>query len=142
MPAMSPVMPTYVVRYPKASMLPAMIFLAVAIVGFRMAITGRGHWTYWHVALFASLGIWFLFYVQMYRTVFSADGVEQRVFPGLVRRFGYVDIQRIKAVWAGRGIALVILSRDGRKMKVYGADEQLRRVQDELFDRIPQAFET
>lgn len=133
-------MATQVVRYPKAMALPAVIFLGVAAVGFRMAVEGRGHWTFWHVGIFFSLGIWFLLYVLLYRTVFSADSVEQRVFPRAARTLRYVDIERIKLEQSGRGLVLVLRSSDGRQMKVYGDRNQLAEVQDELFDRFPNAF--
>jgi hypothetical protein len=42
---------TYVVRYPKISVGFAVAFLATPVIGFFMAIDGRGHWTFRDVAL-------------------------------------------------------------------------------------------
>lgn len=76
----------------------------------------------------------------MYRTVFSVDTVEQRAFPGTVRRLRYVDIQRAKLTWAGHGQILLLFSTDGRRMKVYGPLDQLTQAQELILDRVPQAF--
>jgi hypothetical protein len=141
MQAKNTAMPTYVVRFPKTLVITAAGFLFIPAVGLRMAVGGRGHWTYWHVGLFAAIGIWFLLYVSLYRTVFSADTVERRAFPGFVSSFRYLDIERIQLCRSGRGVVLVLSSNDGRQMKVQGAEDQLTQVQEALFDRFPHAFE-
>jgi hypothetical protein len=133
--------PTCVVRYPKAVLISPTILLAISAVGLHMARTGRGHWTFWHVGSFAAAGIWFLLYVTMYRTAFTSDAVEQRVFPGFLRRLQYVEIRQVKWKGAGAGRMLLLISTDGKRMKIYGSDDQLIEAQDVLFDQIPQVFE-
>jgi hypothetical protein len=76
----------------------------------------------------------------MYRTVFTADAVEQRVFPGIVRRLQYCEIREVKWVSAGRGLALALLPTDGKKIKVFGPEKQLNKTLEILFEKIPHAF--
>ena len=83
----------------------------------------------------------YLLYVTMYQTAFCSDAVEQRVFPGFIRRLRYVDIGRVKWKWAGTGRMLLLVSTDGRQMKIYGSDDRLIEAQDVLFEQVPQAFE-
>ena len=133
-------MPTHVVRFPKATALPAVFFLLIAAVGLFMWTEGRGHWTVWYSGAFAVLGTWLLIHVLFYRTVFYGDSVEQRVFPWLVHSFRYVDIERIILHPSGRGKVLLLSSRDGRQMRVHGETAQLTEVRNELLDRFPAAF--
>ena len=115
--------------------------VVISAMALRGAIEGTGHWTFPRVGILAALGAWFSLYMLMYRTVFSRDTVEQRVFPGVVRRLRYVDIQRVTMELAGQGRMLLIVSTDGRPMKIYGADDRLTKALEILFDQVPQAFD-
>jgi hypothetical protein len=117
------------------------IVVVLSALALRMAIERSGHWTFSRVGILAAAGAWFSLYILMYRTVFSCDTIEQRVFPGIVRRLRYVDIQRVKMEWAGQGRMLLLVSPDGRPMKVYGSNDQLTEAQEILFDQVPQAFD-
>lgn len=131
----------YVVRYAKPVLIGPAVYLAIAAIGSYMAVVGREHWTFLHVGVYGAVGIFFLVYVMAYRTTFSEDSVEQRVFPGIVRCLRYADIQRVTlrgALGIRRGLLLV--ATDGRRMRVYGRDDHLVEARNVLFGRIPQAF--
>jgi hypothetical protein len=141
MQQMRPTNGRLVVRYPTAMLIIVpTVPLVVSAIGLRYAVVGRGHWTFQTVGIVAALGLCFALYVLMYRTVFSGDTVEQRVFPGVVRRLRYVDIQRVQLTWEGHGQILLLASTDGRRVKVYGPLDQLAQAQELIFDRVPQAF--
>ena len=128
-------------RYAKLVFIGPAIYLAPAAVGSYMAVVGREHWTFLHVGFYAAVGIFFLVYVMSYRTTFSEDSVEQRVFPGILRCLPYADIQRVKlrgSLGIRRGLLLV--ATDGRRMRVYGRDDHLIEARNVLFGQIPQAF--
>jgi len=133
--------PRYVVRYAKPVLIGPAIYLALAAVGSYMAIVGKGHWTFWHVSVYAAVGFIFLLNVMTYSTTYSEDTVEQRVFPGIVRCFRYIDIQRVKWSSFGTTYWLLLVSIDGRRMRVYGRLDHLIEARNVLFAQIPQAFE-
>jgi hypothetical protein len=137
----NPTASSYVVRFPQGMFVVAILFLGIPMVGFRLALDGRGHWTFWHVAFATVIAMWFLFYVILYRTIFSADAVTQRMFPWFVRRLRYVEIEQVKLRRAGRGVALFLTPVVGKQIRVYGAIDKLIHAQEMLFDKIPQAFE-
>jgi hypothetical protein len=135
-------MSTHVVGYPKWYAVMAVGFLGVPAFGLHMAVGGRAGWTFWRAGLFVALDVWFLAYVLLYRSLFLDDAVEQRSFPGFVRRLPYTEIQRVKWIGAGRGgYALCLVPRYGRKMKIYGRASRLYTVRAALFEKIPHAFE-
>lgn len=136
-------MPTFLVRYPKPPIGLAIGFMFIPAAGLWMAIAGKEGWTFWHVAFFGALGSWCLLYVLMYRTVFSADGVELRRFPRPIRAYRYADSAKVE-LRSGRGswgLSLFLLCNDGRKVQVIGPLDQLTQVQEALAVRIPHAFE-
>jgi hypothetical protein len=137
----SATMSSYVVRYSKARLIHPAIALIISVVGSYMTIAGRGHWTFSLVGCFAGVGIWLLADVLLYRSTFAADAVEQRRFPGIVRRLRYADIRRVKWKSAGAGRMLLLVSTNGNRMNVYGRDDQLIGAYNILLGKIPQAFE-
>ena len=142
MQQMRPTNGRLVVRYPTAMLIIVpTVPLVVSAIGLRYAVVGRGHWTFQTVGIVAALGLCFALYVLMYRTVFSGDTVEQRVFPGVVRRLRYVDIQRADLTWSAKARMLLLVSTDGRQMKVFGPEEQLDQARELLREQNPQAFD-
>jgi len=142
MPKTSVTTPGYVVRYAKTLLIGPAIYFALSAAGLYMAILGGQRWTFWDVIAYAAAGLLLLLHVMAYSTAFGADGVEQRVFPRIVRRLRYVEIQRVKWRRAlGTCEWLLLISTDGRRMRVYGRFDQLIKAREVLFGQIPQAFE-
>ncbi len=117
------------------------IWIVIAAVGFVMAMQRRGGWNFFYVGLVTAVGIWQFFLIFIPQTSFYEDALEQRVFPGFVRRLRYSDIQKVRR-GGGRGVSMFIVSSDGKQVKVYGAEGQLVTAQEALAERIPHAFET
>lgn len=127
-------------RYPPIMILIPLMFLGIAAAGFDKTITSGRHLLFQESCGFAVFGTWFLLYVLSYRTLFSMEAVKQRTFPGIVRQMRYADIERVKEISAGPGTGLLLLSTNGKKLKVYGDQAQIHKARHLLFSKVPGAF--
>ena len=125
------------VTYPVWNLWAGAFLVLVAARGMVEALHGTGRWTFFHVAVFAALGIWWLAYYAISRTVFSDDGVEQRTLLG-VRRYNYQDVCRVSYGYSGRlGNSVSLHFADGRRMNVYGRIRQLAEARALLGEKLP-----
>lgn len=129
----------YVVRKPMGRIIIVLINLGLAARFFDAAINKNKYWGFW-AGITAMVGILFFLDLVWSRTTFAMDLLEQRFFVGIIRRLRYVDIEKVKLVYAGHGIALRLLSIDGKKINVYGNRKEIIKAQELLFSKIPHAF--
>ncbi len=73
------------VTYPVWYVWVGAFLVLLAALGTVEALHGTGHWTFFHVAVFAAVGMWWMAYYGVSRTVFSDDGIEQRTLLGVLR---------------------------------------------------------
>jgi len=127
-----------IVRYPRFFLWMPMLFLFISVSGLVNVVRGTYHGTI-NIAIVAVVGVFSLLHFLFYQTVFTPDGIEQRSWHGRTIKFGYLDIQQVEL--GGRnGFALLISDNTGRRIKVYGAINQLVIAQDILRRRVPHAF--
>jgi len=79
------------VTYPVWYVWVGAFLVLLAALGTVEALHGTGHWTFFHVAGFAAVGMWWIAYYGVSRTVFSDDGIEQRTLLGVLR-YSYGDV--------------------------------------------------
>jgi hypothetical protein len=131
----------YVVRQPMARLIIVLSYLGMAALFFDEAISKNKHWGFWAAGIAAAIGILFFLDLVWSSTTFGMDLLEQRSFHGRVRRLRYVDIEKAELVYAGHGIALRLLSIDGKKTNIYGNRNEVIEAREFLFRKIPNAFE-
>jgi hypothetical protein len=128
------------VRKPMGRIIIVLISLGLAARFFDAAMSKNKYWGFW-AGITAMVGVLFFLDLVWSRTTFAMDLLEQRSFAGIIRRLRYVDIEKAKLVYAGHGIALRLLSIDGKKINVYGNRKEIIKAQELLFEKIPNAFE-
>ncbi|SRR5216683_5461240 len=122
------------VTYPVWYVWVGAFLVVLAALGAVEALHGTGHWTFFHVAVFAAVGMWWMAYYGVSRTVFSDDGIEQRTLLG-VRRYSYGDVCHVG--YGGRiGYQVFLHCSDGRSMTVSGQIRQLAEAHSLLQEKL------
>jgi hypothetical protein len=127
------------VCFPREFLIVPLLFIGMSVLGFARALAGTGNWTVVKACAVALVGIGLLLRMAVYRTVLSMKGVEKRSWTGRISRYSYSDVRRVK-IFRFR-FMIVLLTTDGRKLKIYGPADQLADARDFLSKRIPEAFE-